>query len=295
MAEPIGSFSGLASGIQWRDMVDQIMKLESSRRLSPIQTQLTARESRRSAWSTYGGLVGKLKTAAASLMDGTAFRKLTATAGTSTSGTTLFTATASTDAAPGKYRVEVLNVARAEKLNGDAETSTSEALGVAGEFFVNGRRVELATTDSLATIRDKVNAVNAGTDPSGVTATILSTSATEHRLILTADNTGTRGIELVDGATGALQSLGVLTGVQSANTSPTDSGVTQTQRFQSKTSAIATMLGVTAPPASTTIVIDGQKVTVDLLSDTMISIMNKVATAGGTASIVEEKVGADTQ
>ena len=29
----IGTVSGLASGIQWRDMVDQIMEMEKSRRL----------------------------------------------------------------------------------------------------------------------------------------------------------------------------------------------------------------------------------------------------------------------
>jgi hypothetical protein len=38
MSDPIGSFSGLASGIQWRDMITQIMEMESQRRLDPITT-----------------------------------------------------------------------------------------------------------------------------------------------------------------------------------------------------------------------------------------------------------------
>ena len=41
MADPIGTFSGIASGIQWRDMVDQIMQIESQRRLTPLTDRQT--------------------------------------------------------------------------------------------------------------------------------------------------------------------------------------------------------------------------------------------------------------
>ena len=81
MADPVGSFSGLASGIQWRDMVDQIMQLEESRRLSPVQTQLSGLESRQKAWSTYSGLVTRLNQSALKLRDGAAGRQGSAWAG----------------------------------------------------------------------------------------------------------------------------------------------------------------------------------------------------------------------
>ena len=38
--DPIGSFSGLSSGFQWRDMVDQMMQLEISRKITPLQNRL---------------------------------------------------------------------------------------------------------------------------------------------------------------------------------------------------------------------------------------------------------------
>src|SRR5687768_6314819 len=180
MATPIGSFSGLASGIQWRDMVDQIMELEESRRLSPVQTQLTGLESRRTAWSTYSSIVTKLNQSALKLRDAAAFKKYISTPAKGPGGESLFTASASASAQPGNYRLEVIDLARAEKLNATERNSTSTAIGISGEFFVNGRRVDLVATDTLNSVRDKINAVNAGSSASGVSATILSTSPTSH-------------------------------------------------------------------------------------------------------------------
>jgi flagellar hook-associated protein 2 len=290
--DPIVSFSGIASGIQWRDMVDQIMRLEASRRLSPVQADISAQRNRREAWNSFNGLLGKLSAAAHPLRDGSAFGGFRATVSTPSSGKSLLTASVNSSAAAGSYNVEVLELARAEKLSGGAFSGVSTALGVAGEIFLNGKRVELGAGDSLTAVRDRINAANSGTSPSGVTATILSTSPAEHRLVLTSDQTGARGIELVDGSGGALRDLGLVTGATVENAGP--SGRPQTQRFTSTTSSLAGMLGITAPPETTTIEIGGRKVTVDLLNDTLLTLMNRVASQGGEASIAEEIVGGRT-
>jgi flagellar hook-associated protein 2 len=289
MADPIGSFSGLASGIQWADMVDQMMQIEIQRTFTPVQNQVDAAEERRDAWNSFSGLLSKFSASARVLQDGSAFGALTTSIGNGPAGTPLFSATTSAAATPGAYQVKVVDLARAEKLAGGASATTSEPLGFSGEFIVNGKRVSVAVTDTLTSIRNAINATNTGGAPSGVSATILSTSATEHRLVLTSDATGTRGIELADGGSGVLQSLGITTGAVVQNVKPGEAGSTQTQRFSSDSSPLAGMLGVSSPPATTTIEIDGQKITVDLQNDTLLSLMNKVAAQG--ASVETEMVG----
>src|SRR5690606_14913510 len=143
---------------------------------------------------------------------------------------------------------------------------------------VNGRAVDVAADDSLNAIRDKINAVNSGSNASGVTATILTTGPGAHRLILTADQTGSRGIELVDSASGGgvLRDLGILDGALVANTAPGDASRTESLRVSSTATALAGMLGVSPTPALTSIKVDGRKIDVDLANDTMIDVMNRV-------------------
>ena len=71
--DPIASFSGLSSGIQWQDMIDQIMKLEASRTVDPIANRVSTQRARIDAWKTYEGLVSKLRSASISLRDGSSF------------------------------------------------------------------------------------------------------------------------------------------------------------------------------------------------------------------------------
>lgn len=290
----MSSISGISSGIQWQDLVDQIINLESARKLTPLKTQVGAQQGRRVAWTTYESLLNKLKSAAAPMRDRSAFKALQTSVGTTSLGKTLISASVSSSATPGSYSVEVLSLAKADKVSGGAVASTSAQLGLSGEFYVNGRRVEVVATDSLTAVRDKINAVNSGSNASGVSATLLSTSPTESRLVLTSEHTGVRGLELTDGDSGILQTLGITTGARVTNTNPSDSAKTESQRFVSTTTALAGMLGVTAPPAVTTIMINGQKVEVDLVNDTFLSVIAKVQAGGGQIAAVQETVGGKT-
>jgi flagellar hook-associated protein 2 len=293
----IGSINGLASGIQWADLVDSMMSLESSRRLKPIQDQISAQKRRSEAWNTFQGLVTKLQDASTALKSGSAFGVFTTSVANSpTLGRATFTATTSTAASPGTYGVKVDTLAKATKLGGGPVADADAALGHSGTFHVNGAAITVSATDSLRSIRDRINAANSGTAPTGVSATILSTGTSEHRLVLTADSTGTRGVELVDseGPAKVLQGLGLTTAVEVQNTKPGDPTVSQSQRFANDTTSLKTLLGLSAPPAQTTITIDGQTIQVDLTTDTMLTLMNKVAAAGGAASVEKETVGSKT-
>jgi len=292
MSDPIGSFSGLASGVQWRDMVDQIMALESSRKLTPVTDKKDTEQKRYDAWGSFSSLVAKFRDAVKSLRDGSAFGTFKVDAAASpSSGRALVSASASATATPGNYTVEVTDVARANKLSGNIVASATTALGLSGDFAVNGRVVTIAATDTLSQVRDKINAVNAGATASGVTASVLSTGSSAQRLVLTSEAAGSSGIELVDGSTGVLASLGVVDGTTSLNL--TSTGGTQTYKVTSATAAIATMLGVSLPPPST-ITINGQTITVDLTVDSLTSIAAKIQAAGGTADVLSESVNGKT-
>lgn len=287
----IGSFSGIASGIQWRDLVEQIIAAETTRRLGPIQSRATQERAGLTAWQSYQTAVSRLADAARKLQDG-AFDAVKVTGGTSpVTSRTLLTATASSATAAGSYEVEVLGLARAEKVAGAARESATEALGLSGDFLINGRRVEVVETDSLANIRDKINAVNSGTGATRVSATIISTDAASHTLVLTSESAGSAGIDLTDGDTGVLRSLGVLNGGSAANVTAT--GDARTHRFTTATVAIAAALGVTMPPPSV-VRIGDTTIEVDLTVDSLASIAAKIQAVGGSAEVKQETVGGTT-
>ena len=292
MADPIGSFSGLASGVQWRDIVDQLVTIERTRRLDPITARKTATQKRVDAWSQYQALTARFRDAAGALRDSTAFGAFSVSGGTSaSSGRALVAASASATASPGSYGVEVLDLARAAKLSGNVVASATSALGLSGEFGINGQKVTVVATDTLATVRDKINALNAGTSATGVTASVLSTGATQNRLVIAADLTGASGIELVDDGGGVLQALGITDGTSALNLAA--NGGVQTARVSSMTGAIASVLGVTRPPPST-VKIGGRIVSVDLSVDSLTSIAARIAAAGGQAEVVPETVNGKT-
>lgn len=287
----IASFSGLASGIQWQDLIDQIMAAESARRVTPLNSQIALQKKRADAWRSYQGVVTKFADAAKALRDGAAFGSYKVAAGTGAGGRALLSATASASAAPGRYAVEVVSLAKAEKLSGNVVQSATTALGIEGEFAINGKKVTVAASDTLASIRDRINAANTGSSPSRVSASILSTGSGEHRLVLTSDTAGAAGIDLTDGETGVLRQLGVVDEATVANT--TASGGTASRRLTSVTTAIAAALGVTMPQPST-IRVGDRTITVDLNEDSLSAIAAKIQAAGVPARTVSETVDGRT-
>ena len=124
-------------------------------------------------------------------------------------GRTLFTASAATGARPGSYQIEVVSLARAQKLGSTPVADAAAALGVTGDIALNGATVSVADTDSLGAIRDKINAANTGATPTKVSASILTVGPGDSRLILTSDVAGTTGIAHADASGNVLASLGL--------------------------------------------------------------------------------------
>ena len=220
MAEALTSITGLSSGIDSKALVEQMMLIER-RPADRLQATVDANTKRTTALGQLQTRLDALKTAAAGLVDGSAFNAFTVTtSGTATGGRSLLTATAGTGAVPGAYQVKVLGLATSHKLTASSgQASATDPLGLTGTFDL--RRPDgavLGSVDvagkSLAQIRDAINAFS-GT--AKLQATIVSANAagTDQRLVLSSQQSGEAGrFELVATAGDPLTALGLAAPVE---------------------------------------------------------------------------------
>jgi len=275
MTTPL-NFGGLSSGVQWNDIVDTTIKALEARTVTPITDRITLRNKQKEAWTKLQSLVETLNSAALGVRKA-GFGGYAATVPTSpTSGRSLLSAAASTSAIPGRYRVEVVQLADTAKLSGASVADTSAARNLSGTFSINGVDVAIDAADSLSGIRDKINAANAG-----VTASVVSEGATAGRLVLTANSAGSTALTVTDG-TGALgRELGFL-----------DS---RSKPISSATVAAAAALGLAVSPPPATIRVGNVTVTADLENESIATIAAKINAAGGSASVEQEQYGDETR
>ncbi|HEY3934438.1 MAG TPA: flagellar filament capping protein FliD [Gemmatimonadales bacterium] len=211
MTTPLTSISGLISGIDTSSLIDAIIA-QDRQPAANMETQETAIAAQQAALAAYGTLLGALDDAAGAMQDGTSFSATTANATILAGSKALVSATTTSDAVPGTYQIQVTQLAAAEKLGSTTQASSTAALGLTGAFTVNGQSVNVTATDTLASVRDKINALDSGATPTGVTASILAVSPTDNRLVLTSDNTGAAGATLADTSGNITQTLGFIDG-----------------------------------------------------------------------------------
>lgn len=290
--EPVATFQGLATGINFRDLVDQIIAAES-RPVLFMQRQGAELDRVSTAWNDFKVRIQTVDDRAEDLSDGVLFNTYnTAITGLATNQTAPLSASASSTATEGSYSVKVLQLATKEKVASAVYTDRTAALSLTGEFLVGGKAVSIASSDSLNDLVALVNAANAGSNPSGVTANIVGNTTSGYRLVLTADATGEAGIDLADGSAGVLGSLGYLDTTTSIKNATSDGA--KSDKYISSTTAIATLSGLATPPASGSVTIGGFTVTIDLTNDSLADIASAINTAAGlasslvTAAVVEE-------
>lgn len=275
------NFSGLGSSIQWGDIVDATIEAEKARNLTPITDEITKRQAQRDAWTKMQSLVETLNDSAR-LVRRTGFGGFTANIPQSpTTSRTLLSATPTLNAVPGRYRVEVMQLADTAKLAGSSVADTSAAMNLTGDFSINGTSIAVASTDTLNDIRDKINAANTGGTPTGVTATIVKEGTTGGRLVLTRDTSGADGITLTDGTGGLSRELGLV----DSRSKPVSSAL----------AAAAAALGLVVSPPPATMRVGNTVITVDLSVDSLTSIAAKINAAGGAAHVESEPFGDQTR
>jgi flagellar hook-associated protein 2 len=186
--------SGVGSGLDVNGIVSQLMALER-KSLTSIDTKETKFQTQLSAYGSLKGALSAFESAVSALASPSKFTAVKTTVGDAT----VATATA-TSAPSGSYSLEVQTLAEAQKLRSTTFTATTETVG-AGKFTVSFGKYEGDTftpnvnkpakeivieagRDSLAAVRDAINAADAG-----VTATILN-DGTSYRLVVSSKDTG---------------------------------------------------------------------------------------------------------
>jgi flagellar hook-associated protein 2 len=301
------SVSGVSSGIDWGNIIEQLREVEH-KRIDVLEAQKTTYQERLSAWQSINSLLLSLKTAAGTLNRTTSFNLYipSLSSNTTTDAEEILSATTSTEASPGTYAIVVNALAAAQKLSSRSYASQTTELGLSGDMIVGGRTVKIAASDTLSSLRDKINAVNRGTSPSGVSASIVNYGISGYRLILTSDEEGAAGINLVNG--GASDLLGSL-GFVDASGKTAKNAVTgghMSDTFAETDVAIggSDLLDLTSAQTGTVIVtINGtaQNVAIDLSTDSLNDIRDAINTAfsgvfaSDPASVVSENVNGTTQ
>ncbi len=302
MATSTNLISGLVSGFDWRSIVDQLIAIDH-RRVDLVEDKKTEYESQLAEWQNVNSMLLSLKTASAALSTESAFNVYTSgtTSNTATSASNVLSATTSSTASPGLYNIVVNNLAQSEKISSSNYTATNTALNLSGDIMVSGTAVNITITDTLSDIKDKINSVNTGTDPSNVTAGIVSHSSTNYHLVLTCDDTGEDGLSVLEGAYSGgdniLEEMGFISGSTTIKTATSDGA--KSDLFASSSGAIKTLLGLSSAPGEITdIKVGGLDVSIDLSSDTesLTTIAQKIdALAGISAEVVSETVSGETK
>lgn len=173
-------------------LIDSTMAIERQ----PLERLAVQRDTLSLQRSVYTDLTTKLKdlqSAAQALTSASAFTALTLGNKTSvtpaTSGTTVLSATAGSEAAPGAYDVTVTRLALAQRRASAAQSSAEEALGKTGTFWLGGSGSAAAALEANAT----VTGAAAGTVASGLRELAAGTYTVETRT-----NNGTLQFRLKD-------------------------------------------------------------------------------------------------
>lgn len=202
------------SGLNYEMWISRLTEAQKVQ-VAQMQRQQSGVQARKIAWSTIQSGLNSLNSAAADLRLTSTFRARAVTS----SDITVLKATASPDAPQGAYAVRVDWLAQAHQIaSANASvTDAAAALGVSGTVTIGDLKgFTIATTDSLNSLRDRINATS-----QAITAQVVATGTGYQRLVLTSRTLGKAGAIALqdDTTTKVLQSLGLAdaTGTAPAN------------------------------------------------------------------------------
>ncbi|HEX6999693.1 MAG TPA: flagellar filament capping protein FliD [Gammaproteobacteria bacterium] len=179
--------TGLGSGLDIENLVTQLVAAEGAPLRQRIVREETSVTTRISALGTLKGALSAFQKALEPLHDGTAFRTYKTVSG----DTDAFTVTASADATPGRFEVEVIQLARGHQLASSAFAEGAETRVGDGTLTISvgGESFSVTIAPDAATLEDIRDAINGAEDNAGVRATLL-TGVDGTRLVLTSAETG---------------------------------------------------------------------------------------------------------
>jgi len=298
MALSTNLISGLSSGFDWRSMIDQLISVEHQR-VDRVENRKSDYQAKLSAFRSVNTMLLSLKTESEILANSESFNVYTSSLTTNSAdymASDFLTITTGADAAPGSHAIEMTSgssIAEARKISSKSFSTGNEALDLTGEFIINGRAVRVDDTDTLSGIRDKINNVNSGSSSTGVTASILTVSDTDYRLILTSDNTGKDAFTILDASADTVNilqntsaGLGFLDSTTPTIKNSTSDGA-ESERFSSSEVAVGSLLGLTSAQTGTGITIGGGTVNINLATQSLSTIAGNINALSGVSASVE--------
>jgi flagellar hook-associated protein 2 len=208
---PSVNLTGIVSSTDWQSLASEINANALTVAETPVNNDITTQQNLLSAWqsfnTTLSALTSYISTNNLNAASGyQAFTgSLTCADSSITPSNVLSASTGTGTIAAGTYSIEVTQLATAEQIASDPQTSTTTALGLSGKMMINGKSVSVASTDTLSNIVSNINGANAG-----VYASLLNLSSGSE-MTLQSTGAGSSTITLADG-TGStvLESLGLV-------------------------------------------------------------------------------------
>ncbi|MGR3294277.1 MAG: flagellar filament capping protein FliD, partial [Candidatus Scalindua sp.] len=286
------AIGGLISGFDTASLIEQLVGI-SRRRVDLVIRNQDLQSSKLTSYQSLNTQLSSFQAKAEALKDSDTFdifKTSTSTTSTTYTADELVTVSATEDASPGTHTVSFTSgsqLAQARQLSSISLTSSTTALNLTGEFLINGSAISVSSTDTLADIVSSINTANSGTDATGVTATLISVSDTDNRMILTSDRTGKDAFNILDASSDAndiLESLGLASATKSIKNTTSDGA--KSDEFSSSSSAVKSLLGLTTAQNGT-VIIGGENVVIDLDSQSLTTIADNINTAltNGTATV----------
>ncbi len=277
------AMSGISSGIDWSSLIEKIMQIEH-RPVDLLEQKKQDYENKLSAWQDINTKLFSLKTKAEAISEVKDFDIYTTqlSSNNSVDPESILLATSGSNATAGTYNIRVISLAQSQSIQSKSFSSSTSALGISGDILVNGQVVSIDSSDSLSAIAGKINSLD-----NGVTASIVKLGSDEYRLSLITEETGSAGFTLLNASSSnVLQQLGVA-GSSKTLLHQVSSGA-ESNRFSDSATAIGSLLSLTSPPSGT-VQIAGVDVDIDLSTDSLEDIVNKINTAwqnaGNTGNI----------
>lgn len=200
------SFGGLGNGLDFGQVVDQLVKIQRLP-IDQLSAKKTTAQSKLTDYASLGSKLLALQSAGDALRLPTAFDR----SSTTVSDQTVLTASATSTATPGSYLVQVTQLAQSHQITNKGATAVSSVTTdiVSGAsatftFRVGTGTDQTVTLGGAATLEDLQTGIN--DLGAGVTASIVnagSETTPAYRLILTATTSGaSNGVTIVaDGTT----------------------------------------------------------------------------------------------
>ena len=271
---------GIGSGLDVKGIISQLMAVEQ-RPLTLLAQQEATYQSKLTSLGSINGSLSSLQSAAQTLASASAVKN-----GATLSDASVLSATAASDAVPGKYSVTVNKLAQAQKLLAAGKTSTTTAIGSGASttltftfgtissvlgpvngiysdasFAANSSKTPVAVVigsgnNTLAGIRDAINAAAVG-----VTASIINDGgAAPYRLALAPSDTGAANSLKI--ATSGDSAIGSLLAYDPA------SATQNLQQTQAARNADLSIDGVSIASASNTVTGAIEGITLNLAKET---------------------------